>query len=84
MMRTYYQQAAPGYESCDPPLSGKQKPESETESGLPARDTIAVDENGRGNKRENAKSSKSHRSPPITDGNKAAHPAAVRAAIAEV
>ncbi len=84
MMRTYYQQAAPGYESGDPPLSETQKPERETESGLPARDTIAVDEDGRDNKMENDKSSKSRRSPPITGGNKASHPAAVWAAIAEV
>ncbi len=84
MMNAYYQQA-PGYEYGDPPPS--EQPERVAKSSnLPVRDTIAVDESdesSRDKKRESDKSSKYHRSPPVPRGN-IAHPAAVRAAIAEV
>ncbi len=80
VMHAYYQQA-PGYESRDSSLS--KNPERETENGLPTQETIAVDESVGDNRENDVKLSKNHRSPPMTSGN-IAHPAAVRAAIAEV
>ncbi len=79
-MHAYYQQA-PGYESRDSPLF--KNPERETENGLPTQEAIAVDESVGDNRENDVKLSKNHRSPPMTSGS-IAHPAAVRAAIAEV